>query len=130
MKMDWINSESWTLDSRNPVEGDYRFIYFGSKGSRTLLHYDVFRSFSWSLNISGFKHWLFLPINRTEEFFKKYPEETDFTKYPGIIEEFDIIQWIQSPGEIMVVPPGWYHQVLNLVKTMLDKHRLVVFFFF
>lgn len=34
---------------------DYRFVYLGYQGSRTLLHADVVRSYSWSINISGKK---------------------------------------------------------------------------
>lgn len=34
MKMDWINFERWTMDKENPVDGDYKFVYFGSPGSR------------------------------------------------------------------------------------------------
>ncbi|KAE9549984.1 hypothetical protein FO519_006804 [Halicephalobus sp. NKZ332] len=125
MRMDWINFEKWTMGQENPVNGDYKFVYFGSAGSRTLLHYDVFRSFSWSLNISGIKHWLFLPIEKTTEFFKKYPEETDFTRHPGIVEEFGLIEHIQSPGEIVIVPPGWYHQVLNMTECLSVNHNTI-----
>jgi hypothetical protein len=34
---------------------DYRFVYMGLQGSRTLVHADVLRSFSWSINIAGKK---------------------------------------------------------------------------
>lgn len=34
---------------------DYRFVYVGLKGSRTLLHADVLRSHSWSVNVAGTK---------------------------------------------------------------------------
>ena len=34
---------------------DYRFLYMGPKGTKTGLHADVLRSFSWSINISGRK---------------------------------------------------------------------------
>lgn len=125
MKMDWINFEKWTMDKENPVDGDYKFVYFGTPGSRTLLHYDVFRSFSWSLNVTGFKHWLFLPMEKTKEFFAKYPEETDFTKHPEVFEDFELVEWIQSPGEIMVVPPGCYHQVLNLTECLSINHNMI-----
>jgi hypothetical protein len=34
---------------------DYRFVYVGLPGSRTLLHADVLHSFSWSINVVGTK---------------------------------------------------------------------------
>jgi hypothetical protein len=39
----------------------YRFVYLGPQGSSTAVHSDVFRSFSWSINLAGRKHWRFLP---------------------------------------------------------------------
>jgi hypothetical protein len=36
---------------------DHRFVYVGRRGSRTLLHADVMRSFSWSANVCGRKLW-------------------------------------------------------------------------
>uniref|UniRef100_A0AC34RBX4 JmjC domain-containing protein n=1 Tax=Panagrolaimus sp. JU765 TaxID=591449 RepID=A0AC34RBX4_9BILA len=106
MKMDWINAEKWTNNDENPVDGDYR-------------------SFSWSLNVSGMKHWLFLPIKRTSEYFEKYPDDPDFTRHPGIVDEFGLIEWIQSPGEIMIVPPGWHHQVLNMTECLSVNHNMI-----
>ncbi|KAI8477296.1 MAG: hypothetical protein J3K34DRAFT_515949 [Monoraphidium minutum] len=40
---------------------DYRFVYCGPAGSWTPLHADVLRSYSWSANAAGAKHWLLLP---------------------------------------------------------------------
>ena len=52
-------------DDNNDVEefdlGDYRFVYWGSKGSTTSSHIDVMGSHSWSYNVSGIKEWTFYP---------------------------------------------------------------------
>uniref|UniRef100_A0A914YPH7 Jumonji domain-containing protein 4 n=1 Tax=Panagrolaimus superbus TaxID=310955 RepID=A0A914YPH7_9BILA len=125
MKMDWINNEKWTESSDNPLKGDYRFIYFGAPGSRTLLHEDVFRSYSWSYNVTGFKHWLILPMHRKAEFLQRYPEAEDFSIIPNIVEDFELIEAIQAPGEIMVMPPGYYHQVLNLTECLSINHNTI-----
>uniref|UniRef100_A0A914PGY3 Jumonji domain-containing protein 4 n=1 Tax=Panagrolaimus davidi TaxID=227884 RepID=A0A914PGY3_9BILA len=125
MKMDWINNEKWTESDENPMKGDYRFIYFGAPGSRTLLHEDVFRSFSWSYNVTGFKHWLILPMHRKGEFLQRYPEVDDFSTIPNVIEDFELIEAIQEPGEIMVMPPGYYHQVLNLTECLSINHNTI-----
>lgn len=34
-------------------------MYIGPAGSWTPLHHDVFRSYSWSVNITGRKQWIF-----------------------------------------------------------------------
>eukprot|EP00123_Amoebidium_parasiticum_P007037 comp17829_c0_seq2/m.17968 comp17829_c0_seq2/g.17968 ORF comp17829_c0_seq2/g.17968 comp17829_c0_seq2/m.17968 type:complete len:155 (-) comp17829_c0_seq2:937-1401(-) len=57
---DWFNPPDGTVDPN-----DYRFVYLGPKGSFTPLHADVLRSYSWSINICGRKHWtLFRPDER------------------------------------------------------------------
>lgn len=54
-------------------------------------------------------------MHRKAEFLQRYPEVDDFSTIPNVIEDFELIEAIQEPGEIMVMPPGFYHQVLNLV---------------
>ena len=41
--------------------GDYRFVYWGPKGSSTSIHSDVLHTFSWSFNVFGAKKWIFYP---------------------------------------------------------------------
>ena len=54
---DWIN-EYWDhMSDIGDTQDDYRFVYIGVKGSFTPLHKDVFRSYSWSTNVSGVKKW-------------------------------------------------------------------------
>lgn len=36
---------------------DYQFVYLGYSGSRTHVHADVLRSYSWSINIAGKKRY-------------------------------------------------------------------------
>lgn len=37
------------------VTADYRFLYLGPRGTWTPLHTDVLKSFSWSVNVAGWK---------------------------------------------------------------------------
>ena len=57
-RSDWLN-EYW--ESFDPITDDYRFVYIGPKGSWTPFHSDVYGSFSWSANVVGKKHWIFIP---------------------------------------------------------------------
>ena len=45
------------------TNGDYRFVYWGPRGSETPLHSDVLHSFSWSFNVVGEKKWTFYVPN-------------------------------------------------------------------
>ncbi|KAI6650209.1 JmjC domain-containing protein 4-like [Oopsacas minuta] len=55
---DWLNEfYSQKIDTRD----DYKFVYMGTKGTWTPLHYDVFRSYSWSSNVVGTKMWILFP---------------------------------------------------------------------
>ena len=55
---DWLNE---FYSQRVDLRDDYRFVYMGGKGTWTPLHYDVFRSYSWSSNIVGTKLWILFP---------------------------------------------------------------------
>ncbi|KAA1071174.1 hypothetical protein PGT21_020029 [Puccinia graminis f. sp. tritici] len=83
---DWMN-DYYSAET----DDDFRFVYIGEKGTTTGLHTDVYNSYSWSANIVGKKKWrLFRP------------------------ESDESITIEQSPGEIIFVPSGWKHEVLNL----------------
>ena len=55
---DWLNE---FCSQRVDLKDDYKFVYMGGKGTWTPLHYDVFRSYSWSSNIVGTKMWILFP---------------------------------------------------------------------
>ena len=123
---DWLN-EYW--EDKND---DYKFVYLGPKNSWTPFHSDVFGSFSWSANVAGFKKWIFvqkglepdniydiskiLPLNNSQP----GAQDTFDCKIHGKIRYFEIIQ---GPGEVIFVPSGWYHQVLNLTDTLSINHN-------
>ena len=57
-RSDWLNE---FYAQRTDVRDDYKFVYMGPKGTWTPLHYDVFRSYSWSANVVGTKLWIIFP---------------------------------------------------------------------
>lgn len=91
--------------------GDYRFVYWGCKGSRTGVHSDVLNSFSWSMNIIGRKKWTF------------YRNKSDSNRNK-ISREY--IEVIQNEGEMMYVPSGWTHEVENMEETISVNHNWVM----
>ncbi|MEW5317730.1 MAG: hypothetical protein WDW38_009007 [Sanguina aurantia] len=115
---------------------DYRFLYLGVAGTRTPLHADVFRSFSWSVNVSGRKRWSLLPPQHTHLLYDKFAR----TMAPHMdVERFSAdqherfanvaaaralaIPYTQEAGEALFVPSGWYHTVENLCDTLSINHN-------
>lgn len=113
---DWLN-RYWK--SRTGSNDDYIFSYFGPSGSYTPFHADVFRSYSWSVNLVGVKKWLIL-----------YPgEELKLDRNQLNVENQCIDKGLhckiiyQGAGEGIFVPSGWWHQVLNVRDTISINHN-------
>ena len=120
-KSDWLN-EYW-----QDKNDDYKFVYLGPKGSWTPFHTDVFGSYSWSANVSGYKKWIFFqPDTQPQNIYdisKVMPKSEDSDmklKSHGDLEYFEVVQ---GPGEVIFVPSGWYHQVLNMTDTLSINHN-------
>lgn len=116
--MDWLNEYSLAVRGT-----DYRFLYLGPPGTRTLLHTDVLGSFSWSTNIAGRKRWVFFQPKDSEmlhDLNGRLLEDitnVDRARFPRFNEAVQIVL-DQGPGETVFVPSGWYHQVTNLEETL------------
>ncbi|KAJ4781619.1 Bifunctional arginine demethylase and lysyl-hydroxylase JMJD6 [Rhynchospora pubera] len=109
---------------------DYRFVYMGPKGTWTPLHADVFRSYSWSANVCGKKHWLLLPPSQSHLLLHRNGKSSIYSVYDVISElqfpGFKKTVWLectQESGEIIFVPSGWYHEVHNVEDTISINHN-------
>jgi JmjC domain, hydroxylase len=97
------------------TKGDYRFVYWGTAGSHTALHSDVLNSFSWSYNVHGTKEWTF---HVPDCIHQSMNDEAPTTR--------DTIQVVhQEAGDLMFVPSGWKHSVVNLKETLSINHNWV-----
>ncbi|XP_032951685.1 2-oxoglutarate and iron-dependent oxygenase JMJD4 isoform X2 [Rhinolophus ferrumequinum] len=115
---DWLN-EYWDyLDV-----DDYRFIYMGPAGTWSPFHADIFRSFSWSVNICGRKKWFFFPPGQEEtlrDCHGSLPYDvTAFTLLDSRQHCSPPLEVTQEAGEMVFVPSGWHHQVHNLSGVVL-----------
>ncbi|XP_055227472.1 2-oxoglutarate and iron-dependent oxygenase JMJD4 isoform X3 [Gorilla gorilla gorilla] len=116
---DWLN-EFWdALDV-----DDYRFVYAGPAGSWSPFHADIFRSFSWSVNVCGRKKWLLFPPGQEEALRDRHgnlpydvtsPALCDTHLHPRSQLAGPPLEITQEAGEMVFVPSGWHHQVHNLV---------------
>ena len=111
----------------------YRWVVFGPRRSGSSVHVDPLATSAWNALISGRKRWALYPprsVTRAQIkprgigldgesvtwFNKMYPRtRTEEWRRQGLPPPIDVIQY---PGEIMFVPDGWWHAVLNLDHTM------------
>ncbi|XP_016058990.1 PREDICTED: jmjC domain-containing protein 4 isoform X2 [Miniopterus natalensis] len=126
---DWLNEYWDALDV-----DDYRFIYMGPTGTWSPFHADIFRSFSWSVNICGRKKWLFFPPGQEEAlrdchgslpFDVTAPAFLDSRLCPVPKHCSPPLEVTQEAGEMVFVPSGWHHQVHNLEDTISINHNWV-----
>ncbi|KAJ1653680.1 hypothetical protein IWQ61_006242 [Dispira simplex] len=122
---DWIN-QFW--DHWDAVQDDYRFVYVGGHGTWTPFHTDVFRSYSWSSNVCGIKHWVLYPPTQ-EDFYTDSLNNTVFDIYHYPTARFPkfsrakAYHVYQMPGQTLYVPSGWAHQVENIGDTVSINHN-------
>ncbi|PBJ72961.1 hypothetical protein BCY84_14758 [Trypanosoma cruzi cruzi] len=96
------------------TESDYRFAYIGPPSSWTPLHFDVFGTYSWSLNVCGEKLWFFPSPEGNQRLLE--------TSLYGLMLPVDIrtttgaelCAVLQRPGDLVFVPSGYLHQVHNV----------------
>ena len=103
-------------------KSDYKFLYFGPRQTSTLVHTDVVRSHSWSAQLAGRKEWkLFDPS------YSSVVENHDGICIGESLSDFNdgVATVTQYPGEIIFVPSGWYHQVLNLDNSLSINHNWI-----
>ncbi|KAM0792057.1 hypothetical protein ACM66B_004763 [Microbotryomycetes sp. NB124-2] len=117
---DWMNE----YYGRRTTD-DFRFVYAGGGDTVTLLHRDVYCSYSISTNIFGKKRWYMFPPNCTTHL-EPYLTRARYKDQGGVdvetlsLNEFEkflqlgMLVTEQEQGETIFVPSGWYHQVVNL----------------
>ncbi|MFJ7890440.1 cupin-like domain-containing protein [Lysinibacillus xylanilyticus] len=119
------------------IQKQYSWIYVGPKGSGSPLHIDIDNTHGWNALLSGEKEWIFLSPNENEkikEAKKTIPnldlfDETILNKLP----ELNYERLVQEEGDLLIIPSGWWHQVINndltiaLTENYVNKHNIVDF---
>ncbi|XP_028175656.1 2-oxoglutarate and iron-dependent oxygenase JMJD4 homolog isoform X1 [Ostrinia furnacalis] len=116
---DWLNEHAQDCE-----EDDYMFVYIGPTGTWTPLHADVYRSFSWSINIIGRKKWILFPPGeetKLKDKFGRLPMQFNEKTHPGV-KYFEVTQ---DEGDAIFVPSCWYHEVHNLLDTVSINHNWI-----
>jgi len=110
----------------------HRWLVMGPARSGTGIHIDPLGTSAWNALISGYKRWFILPTRVSPSVFKVTSEDDRDQRDEGVTwfmmsrnrtlrrlpADVEPIEVIQKPGEIMYVPSGWWHTVLNLSEAV------------
>ncbi|MDF6022327.1 transcription factor jumonji [Streptomyces sp. JH34] len=105
---------NWLLALPGDVRPDWVWLMIGGAGTGSPLHVDTMASSAWNLLGSGRKRWTFHPPGRAEEMRLLPPG----CGGPPGEDGADALTLLQEPGDIVVTPSGWAHEVHNLTGTV------------
>ncbi|VVB13461.1 unnamed protein product [Arabis nemorensis] len=109
---------------------DYRWIIIGPSGSGSSFHIDPNSTSAWNAVITGSKKWVLFPPDVVPPGVHPSPDGAEVACPVSIMEWFmnfygDTKSWKKKPiecickaGEVMFVPNGWWHLVINLEESI------------
>lgn len=99
----------------------WEWIFIGPRGSRSDLHVDVMMSSAWNALAGGTKHWRFLSPAASVR------EGILTESYLDLVDNRQCVEYecTQQAGDLMVVPSGWAHEVVNLDTTVASTGNFV-----
>ncbi|MDT0610235.1 cupin-like domain-containing protein [Streptomyces lancefieldiae] len=103
---------NWLLALEPDARPDWSWLMIGAAATSSPLHVDVMASAAWNLLCTGAKRWTFHPPERAEEWRLLPPGCATDTHDPRPRE------FVQEPGDIVVTPSGWAHEVHNVTGSI------------
>ncbi|KAI9122018.1 hypothetical protein K1719_006707 [Acacia pycnantha] len=109
---------------------DYRWIIVGPAGSGSSFHVDPNSTSAWNAVIKGSKKWILFPPDVIPPGVHPSPDGAEVASPVSIIEWFmnfygatknwkkKPIECICKAGEVVFVPNGWWHLVINLEESI------------
>ncbi|RDX97039.1 F-box protein, partial [Mucuna pruriens] len=109
---------------------DYRWIIIGPAGSGSSFHVDPNSTSAWNAVITGSKKWILFPPDVIPPGVHPSPDGAEVASPVSIIEWFmnfygatknwkkRPIECICKAGEVIFVPSGWWHLVINLEESI------------
>jgi JmjC domain-containing hydroxylase len=102
---------NWLAALPSDVRPKWAWIMIGTAATQSPMHVDTAGSAAWNLLCAGTKRWVFHPPQRAQEL-GLLPAGCH-TGSQGESVTFD-----QYPGDVVVTPSGWAHEVDNLTGTI------------
>eukprot|EP00026_Physarum_polycephalum_P002264 Phypoly_transcript_02270.p1 GENE.Phypoly_transcript_02270~~Phypoly_transcript_02270.p1 ORF type:complete len:908 (+),score=182.89 Phypoly_transcript_02270:120-2726(+) len=119
------------FDVMGKYKPSFRWFVMGPQHSGAPWHTDPAGTSAWNALIHGKKRWLLYPPGDLppgvipslaptgEHVFISPPSLLWLLEvYPQLAEDEKPIECIQNPGEVIFVPAGWWHMVLNLEESI------------
>jgi hypothetical protein len=102
---------------------DYWAVYIGPEGALSRLHQDFWHTHAYLALIQGRKHAILFSPEDSELLYKGRvdPEQPDLERFP-LLERATAYECVIEPGELLFMPPGWWHQVRSLEKSIVLSH--------
>lgn len=120
----------------------FRWVLVGGERSGTRMHLDPLSTSAWNVVLSGHKRWVLMSPELSKElalgrnvwtdqeikdgispqavywFEEILPRIREFVVRSGREKEYRLMEFIQYPGEVVFVPSGWWHAVINLTDSV------------
>lgn len=117
------------------VRPDHRWLILGPKRSGSSFHKDPNATSAWNAVLTGHKYWIMFPknsVNGPPPGIATDDEESEVTSPASIAEWFlsgyydqarqersgEFMHGVCGPNQMMYVPSGWWHLVVNLDECM------------
>ena len=110
----------------------WRWILMGGPRSGTGMHVDPLHTHAWVHLCEGRKRWLMLPPDTTAAALatvgvaegRQLPSGQFFARHGDAAADLPgAVEFVQEAGELVYVPAGWTHAVLNLDATVAVTHN-------
>jgi hypothetical protein len=128
-------NQKWLKDYIQPHRSFMRlyWVFFGGKGTNTPIHNAG--SGNLFVQVTGRKKWRLYPVehspvldpqaNRSVYKFTGYrPDEPDYSRYP-MARHMDWYETILEPGDVLYIPPYYWHEAANLTSSIAVASRWV-----
>jgi histone arginine demethylase JMJD6 len=121
----------------------WSFLLWGTAYSRSTLHIDPYNWTGTNAVLYGAKRWKMIPPGQDHLLYVKPNQSSNFPlncpKYNSPTDTYDqkslhayplsqearAIEFVQQPGEILIIPTGWWHQAFNEVPTLAVSGQLM-----
>jgi hypothetical protein len=112
-------------DSANPAKDLFpaKGLFISGKGAKTRLHCDPWQTDAVLFQVYGEKEWVMYPPEQGPLLCDAQgqcvdPQNPDPSRFPRFAEATPAFQFQLKPGEGILVPRGWYHQVITTTNAI------------